>query len=171
MDGYLARAAKPCCSSGLRQAGRLSISHSHRVIRLSASAQPRSFAVASLLCASERGSQQRWHPYLRRLSRLRSGHDHVCQKSSSLGMESDCNVEMCDVLGWLLWMMMGSQSRCCFSNGGRCRPLMCLILKWVGTRDHTCEGRAEGESLQAGPLTHVVAMRYTRVAADIDAWT
>lgn len=48
---------------------------------------------------------------------------------------------------------------------------MCLILKWEGTRDHTCEGRAEGESLQAGPWTHVVAMKCTRVAADIDAWT
>jgi len=49
---------------------------------------------------------------------------------------------------------------------------MYLILKWEGTRDHTCEVRAEGESLQASPLTHVVAMTSTRVAADIDdAWT
>jgi hypothetical protein len=45
---------------------------------------------------------------------------------------------------------------------------MCQILKWVGTKDRTCEGRAEGERQQADSLTHVVAMRYTRVA-DIDA--
>lgn len=167
---YLARAAKPCCSSGWRRGGRLSVLHSRRVIRLCVSAQPQFFAAASLLCGSEQGFQQRWHPYLRRPNRSRSDHDHVCQKSLSLGKESGCSVEKCDVLSWPLWMMKGSQSHCYFSNGDRCRPLMCLILKWEGTRDHTCEGRAEGESQQAGPLTHVVAMRYTRVA-DIDAWT
>lgn len=67
-------------------------------------------------------------------------------------------------------MTMGSLSRCCFSNGGgKGRPLMCQILKWVGTKDRTCEVRAEGVSQQADSLTHVVAMRCTRVA-DIDAF-
>ena len=167
---YLARAATPCCSFGWRQGERPSIWHSHRVIRLCASAQPQFFAVGSLLCGSGRGSQQRWHPCLRRQSRSRSDHERVCRRSLLLGKGSGCSVGDCDVLGLYLWRKTGSLSRYCFWNGGRCRPLMCLILKWGETRDHTCEGRAEGESQQAGPLTHVVAMRCTRVA-DIDAWT